>query len=108
MARRARCKTDRDLVMLDHGNGYVEAVLELADDSPIVIAYATMLRRGCWIIQAGDGAEGASDPVDTKPAATDQLDILAARVRVDEEAAERHWRQTYPKTHEATKRQQAS
>lgn len=105
MARRTRCKADRELVMLDHGNGYVEAVLELADDSPIVIAYATMLRRGCWVIQTG---EDASDPVDTKPAATDQLDILAAQVRAEEEAAERHWRQTYPETHEATKRQQAS
>lgn len=105
MARRTRCKTDRALVMLDYGNGYVEAVLELPDDSPIVIAYATKLRRGCWVIQTGDGA---SDPVDTKPAATDQLDILAARVRVKEEAAERCWRQTYPETHEATKRQQAS
>ena len=104
-ARKTRCKSDRDLVLFDYGHGYVEAALEVPDDIPIVIAYASIPEgrsRGHWIVVVGNAY---SDPIHTKAAAIEELDVLAADARPRMEEGERHWRERWPAAHEAFKRE---
>lgn len=107
MARKWRCKADPELMMRDHGRGFVDVVLEVPDDTPFEIAYASIpsgRQRGHWIICTdGSVSDGYSDPIDTKAEVIEQLDILAAETRPRAEASERYWRETWPKTHEAMK-----
>ncbi len=107
MARKWRCKADPELLMRDHGHGFVDVVLEVSDDIPIVIAYAAIpcgRHRGHWTICTGNTSDDYSDPIDTKAELMEQLDILAAEVRPRAEDSERHWRETWPKSHAAMKR----
>lgn len=107
-ARKTRCKTDRELVLFDYGCGYVEAALEVPDDIPIVIGYASIPEgrtRGHWIVVVGNDY---SDPIETKAVALEQLDVLAADGRRDGEEGERDWRERWPAAHEATKRERSA
>lgn len=107
LARKTRCKTDRELVLFDYGHGYVEAALEVPDDIPIVIAHASIPEgraRGHWIV-AVDEMNNYSDPIHTKAAAIEELDVLAAEARPRVEERERYWRERWPATHEAFKRE---
>ncbi|MFV8266494.1 hypothetical protein ACNQR9_26100 [Mycolicibacterium peregrinum] len=104
-ARKTRCKTDRELVFFDYGHGYIEAALEVPDDIPIVIASAKLMEgrsRGAWIVVVD---KDYSDPIDTKTAAIELLDVLAAEARTRAEEAERDFRERWPATHEAFKRE---
>ena len=104
-ARRTRCKTDPELVLFDFGHGYVQAALEVPDDIPIVIAHASIPEgrsRGHWIVVVD---KDFSDPIDTKAAAVELLDVWAAEARTRAEVAERYWRERWPAAHEADKRE---
>lgn len=106
MVRRTRCKADPDLVMRDHEHGFVEAVLEVPDDTPIVIAHASIReghRRGYWVIHVD--RDNYSDRIRTKTEAIRTLDVWAAQFRREMEDSERHWREAYPQSHAAMKRQ---
>ncbi|WP_102144346.1 hypothetical protein [Mycobacterium hubeiense] len=100
MTRRTRCKTDPELVLLDYGNGFVEAALEVPGDIPITIAKASIpegRRRGYWIVVVD---KDYSDPIGTKAAAMELLDVLAAEARPRMEQSERDFRERWPVAHE--------